>query len=185
MSETITFTNGAQARIYGSRAGALGYLGGETTDWDTVETDEDLQRLLVRASRYLDRLPWSTDYTDFDVRDAVDLADGSLGDAAFPFRAAMYELARLALDDDSVLTVDDQGSNIQSMGAGGAQITFFSPTSSQRGTAAILPLPVLKLIGGYLDASADDIAAEGGDGDTGSCVNPFGPCRDFDRNEPW
>lgn len=185
MSETITFLNGAQARIYGSRAGALGYLGGETVEWNAVATDEGLQRLLVRASRYLDRLPWTEDYATFAARDALDLADGSVGDAAFPFRAACYELARLALEDEDVLTAADQGSNIKSMGASGAEIEFFSQTSADRGTASLLPIPVANLIGAYLSVTALDVSAEAGDSETGTCVNPFGPCSDFDRNEPW
>ncbi len=185
MSETLTFDNGAQARIYGSLTGALGYLGGETDAWDDLATDEALQRLIVRASRYLDRLPWNEDYATFAARDALDLADGSVGDAAFPFRAACYELARLALDDEDVLAAADQGSNIQSVGAGGAQVTFFSPTSADRGTAPVLPVTVSKLVGQYLAVSAADIGAEGGASGTGSCVNPFGPCPDFERDEPW
>jgi hypothetical protein len=185
MSETITFANGAQARIYGTRAGALGYLGGETDEWNAVATDEELQRLLVRASRYLDRLPWSDDYVTFAARDALDLADGSVGDAAFPFRAASYELARLALEDEDVLAVVDQGSNIKSLGASGAEVEFFVPTTAHRGTAPLLPPVVASLIGSYLSVSASDVSAEGGDSDTGTCVNPFGPCSDFDRNEPW
>lgn len=185
MSETITFTNGAQARIYGSKAGALGYLGGETDAWNAVATDEDLQRLLVRASRYLDRLPWIADYATFVARDALDIADGSVGDAAFPFRAACYELARLALDDEDVLTAADQGSNIKSLEAGGAGVEFFAQTSADRGTAPLLPIAVLKLVGAYLAVSASDVGAEGGDSETGTCVNPFGPCADFDRGGAW
>lgn len=185
MSETLTFANTAQARIYGSLAGALGYLGGETDAWDDLAADEALQRLIVRASRYLDRLPWSEDYADFAVRDALDLADGSVGDAAFPFRAACYELARLALEDPDVLAAEDQGSNIQSVGAGGAQVTFFSQTSAKRGTAPLLPVVVGKLVGGYLAVTAFDVSAESGTSSAGSCVNPFGPCRDFDKTGPW
>jgi hypothetical protein len=185
MSTTLTFANTAQARIYGSLAGALGHLGAQTTDWDGVAADQELWRLLVRATNYLDKLPWASDYRTFAARDALDLADGTVGDTAFPFRAACYELANLALEDEDVLTAADQGSNIQNMGAGGASITFFSQTSATRGTAPLLPPTVMKLIGAYLDISATDINAEGGDSDTGSCANPFGPCRDFDRTGPW
>ncbi|HVH39242.1 MAG TPA: hypothetical protein VM764_04385 [Gemmatimonadaceae bacterium] len=184
MSETITFDNGASARIYGSLAGALSYLGSETDAWDALSTDESLQRLLVRAGRYLDRLLWIDDYDTFAERDALTVGDAD-GDAKYPFRAASYELARLALDDESVLAAEDQGSNIQSMGAGGASITFFSPTSTQRGTASALPSVLMKLVGGYLASSELDATAEGGSSSEGSCVNPFGPCSDFDRNEPW
>lgn len=182
MSETLTFVNTAQARIYGSLAGALTYLGSESTDWDDLATDETLQRLFVRAGRYLDHLPWEDDYSTFAARDALDLDDGSVGDAAFPFRAASYELARLALADESVLTVADQSSNIQSLGAGGAQVTYFSPTSVERGTATALPPVLMKLIGGYLQAPS--LAAAGGRGQSGSCVNPFSSSASG-RRDPW
>lgn len=185
MSETLTFANTAQARIYGTRAGCLGYLGAETDEWNGVAADETLWRLLVRASRYLDLLQWTEDYATFAARDALDLANGALDDAAFPFRAACYELARLALEDDSVLSAVDQGSNIQSVGAGGASVTYFSQTSAQHGTAPILPPVLLKLIGSYLAVSALDISAESGESGTGSCVNPFGPCSDFDKTGPY
>lgn len=182
MSETLTFDNGAQARIYGSLAGALNYLGSESTEWDDLATDESLQRLFVRAGRYLDHLPWSDDYATFAARDALDLDDGSVGDAAFPFRAASYELARLARADESILTIADQSSNIQSLGAGGAQVTYFSPTSVERGTATMLPPVLMKLIGGYLQAPS--LAAGGGRGQEGSCSNPFSTCGSG-RTDPW
>lgn len=182
MTATLTFANTAQARIYGSLAGALSYLGSQTTDWDDVATDETLQRLLVRAGQYLDHLPWADDYATFAARDALDLADGSVGDAAFPFRAASYELARLAQADESVLAIADQSSNIQSLGAGGAQVTYFSPTSVERGTATSLPPVLMKLIGGYLQAPS--LAAGGGRGQEGSCSNPFSTCANG-RTDPW
>lgn len=182
MSEALTFANTSQARIYGSLAGALTYLGSESTDWDDVETDETLQRLLVRAGRYLDHLPWTEDYATFDARDALDLDDGSVGDAAFPFRAASYELARLARADESILTVADQSTNIQSLGAGGASVTYFSPTSIERGTATLLPPVLMKLIGGYLQSPS--FGASDGRGQSGSCVNPFSPWRSG-RRDPW
>lgn len=180
MSETITFGNGAQARIYGSRAGALSYLGSETNEWDAVTTDESLQRLLVRATRYLDRLPWNSDYATFAARDALDLNDGSGGDAEFPFRAACYTLARLALSDESVLPATS-ADDVASMSAGGASITFRDRAVSGE---PLLPDAVLVLVGAYLAADIV-IGAEGGSGDTGSATNPFGADADFDRQDPW
>ena len=182
MSETLTFDNGAQARIYGTLAGVLTYLGSESEEWDDIATDEALQRLAVRAGRYLDHLPWEDDYATFAARDGLDLADGSVGDAAFPFRAAAYELMRLARADESILTVPDQSSNIQSLGAGGAQVTYFSPTSVERGTAPMLPPVLMKLIGGYLQVPS--LAAGGGRGQEGSCSNPFSTCSSG-RTDGW
>lgn len=182
MSQTLTFANTSQARIYGSLAGALGYLGSSSTTWDSVASDEALQRLLVRAGRYLDYLPWKEDYDTFDERDALDLDDGSVGDAAFPFRAASYELANLALTDESVLTIADQSTNIQSLGAGGASVSYFAPTSVERGTATLLPPVLMKLVGAYLQSPA--VGAAGGRGQAGSACNPFSSYASG-RKEPW
>jgi hypothetical protein len=94
-------------------------------------------------------------------------------------------LAALAEDDPDVLTVEDQGSNVRSVAAGSARVELFNATSAARGTAPALPPAVMALIGPYLAANADALAQDGGAGESGSCSNPFGWRRDFDRGEPW
>lgn len=190
MSEVVVVSAGppvVQATIYGSHDGGKVYIGsmlGATyATWLSLDAPTQKQSL-ISARRRLDQLEYVEGYTTFALRDAYDLGTGD-ADAAFPWRAAEYELAVLGVDDPDVFAVEDQGSNIQRVYAGGAGVDFFVPTSSSRGSASLLPPIIMRLIGQYLAISTADIGAEGGTGETGSCVNPFGPCRDFDRKGPW
>lgn len=187
MSEAITVGTGT-VTIYGTFAGATAHFdtsGSEAAEaWTGLADDNARKKKLIDATRFLNRLGYTDDYVTFAARDALDLGTGD-SDEAFPFRIACYELAGLAAADPDVLVVDDQGSNVRAVGAGSARVEFFSPTSAQRGTASVLPSTVQALIGPYLAASADALDQDGGTGDTGSCSNPFGPCRDYDRRDPW
>jgi hypothetical protein len=188
MSEVLTVSAGVTGTTYGTFAGATNYLGASGSEsavaYRGLTDDADRKRKLIDATRYLNRLGWITAYATFAARDALDLGTGD-GDTAFPFRAACYELAALAVADADVLVVDDQGSNVRAVGAGSARVEFFSPTSAARGTAPLLPSTVLALIGSYLAVNADALDQDGGTGSTGSCVNPFGACADYDRREPY
>ena len=187
MSEVLAIGTGT-ATTYGSFVGATAFF--DTSDssaavaWRALTDDEARKRKLADATRTLNGLGYADGYTTFALRDALDLGTGD-DDAAFPFRAACYVLAGLAGADREVLETDDTGSNVRAVGAGSARVEFFSPTSAARGTASILPPVVMALIGPYLAASADVLDQDGGTGSTGSCENPFGPCADFERREPY
>jgi hypothetical protein len=188
MSEVVTVSAGVTGTIYGSFAGATAYLGGSgsaaAVAYRGLTDDAERKRKLIDATRFLNRIGYTTDYALFATRDALDLGTGD-ADAAFPFRAACYELAALAAVNADVLVVEDQGSNIQSVSAGGASVTYFAPTSAAQGTASVLPAVVTALIGPYLAASADPLDQAGGTGANGACDNPFGSFRDYDRREPY
>ena len=188
MSEVLTISAGVTATTYGSFAGATNYLGASGSEaaqaWRDLADDASRKRKLVDATRALNKFAYTEDYDTFAERDVLDLGTGD-DDTAFPFRAACYELAALATVDASILTVEDQGSNIQSVSAGGASVTYFSPKSAARGTASILPSVVMDLIGSYLAVSADLLDQDGGTGETGACENPFGACADYDRGDPY
>lgn len=185
MSEVLTIGTGS-ATIYGTFAGSVAYFDTSSSDsavaYRGLLTDTLRKQKLVDATRYLNRLGYVTGYTTFALRDAVDLGTGD-ADAAFPFRAATYEFAALASADPDVLVVDDQGSNVSRVYAGGAGVDFFSQTSALRGTAPTLPSAIGALIGPYLATA--DIPISGGTGDTGCCENPFGTGSDNDRTWPW
>jgi len=174
MSEVLTIGGAYNATTYGTFADATAYMqtqfGDAYTTWLALAAD-DQKRTLVAATRYLDRQAWNEDADTFAERDAI---------AAFA--TATYELAALAADDPAILTTLDQGSNIQSVGAGGAQVTYFSPTSSKRGSAPVLPPILMNLLGSYL-ASTSSVAL--GDGQSSCAPNPFGSCSDFDRKDPY
>lgn len=188
MSEVLVITTGGSGTTYGSFAGATEYLGASGSDaavaFRDLASDDERKRRLIDAARYLNKLAYTTDYTTFAARDVLDLGTGD-ADAAFPFRAACYELAALAAADPNVLTVEDQGSNIQSVSASGASVTYFAQTSARRGTAPLMPPVVMAHVGPYLAVNEDPLDQDGGTGDTGSCENPFGRCEDYDRKDPY
>jgi hypothetical protein len=171
VSETLTLTSGSTGLTYGTLALATTYLDGAIGDvyvaWGNLEPD-DQKRTLISATRYLDRQAWNATAESFALRDAI---------AAFPL--ACYELAALAGSDPSVLVALDQGSNIASVGAGGASVTYFNPTSARFGSAATLPPVAQAMVGGYL-ATAATSGPRGGYGLAGADENPFDESSDYD-----
>lgn len=181
MSEVVTIGS-ATATIYGTFAAATAYLstmfGDAYTAWLALSTD-DQKRTLVAATRYIDRQTWLDAYDTFAERDAfLDI------NSKLIFDLASYELAALVAEDPSVVTVADSGSNIKSVGAGGAFVDYFNPTSIRFGTASKLPQVIDDMIGKYLAATAST-AALGGDSQSGDCVDPFSDCVDYDRTRPF
>ena len=175
MSDTVT-VSGVSATIYGTYAAAVDYgalmYGAQYVAWTALAAD-DRKKTLVAATRYLDSQAWLDDYDTFAERDAV---------AAFPI--ASFALAVLILSDATLPQNADQASNIASLGAGSAQISFLNPTSVQAGTATKLPPILQRLVGEYLAAASASsaIAALGQSGDEDSA---FGDCSDYDRGEPF
>lgn len=175
MSETITVGTGSET-IHGTFAGAKAYVAimfGETYDAWTALVDDDQKKTLAAAVRFFNAQVWQDDYDTFAKREA--------SAAATAFANAQAELAVLIKDDPSVILQADQGSNIQSLNAGSAGITFFNPTTKnpQR-----LPPVLMRLVGQYLSASSTS-NLDGGDGASGNCHNPMSSCSDYDRNEPY
>lgn len=177
MSEVI-----GTATIYGTYATAAAYIadrfGTRYAAW--LELDPTIQKqTLVNAADYLNRQSWADVANTFVKRDALVDAEGRL-----VFDLASYELAVLVADDETITDSDDQGSNIQRVDAGGAGVTYFNPTSAQRGTATRLPQILMDLIGMYLGDSATG-GPDGGDGQSGSDRNPFDRRHGDDRWRPF
>ena len=177
MSELVTVSGSITGTIYGGFAAAGLYIGGSYgaayTAWLALTTDAAKKQTLITAARYLDRQSWIEAYDTFAERDAL---------AAFV--TASYELGALIASDPGIVTKLDQGSNIQSVGAGGAQVTYFSPTSASRGSAPTLPPVIEALIGAFLSSVATS-GPQAGSGVSGGCRNPLSDCVDFDRGEPY
>jgi hypothetical protein len=175
VSEVITLTTGESETIHGTFAAAKAYIAmmyGDTYDaWTALSTDDKKKRTLAAAVRYLNAQAWSDDYDTFAERDAVTA-----------FATAQYELAAMIANDASVMSAIDAGSNIQSVSAGSASVSYFAPTSAGKG-ATKLPTIVHRLIGSYLAASsASSVTAYGA---TGNEDNPFNDDSDYDRGEPY
>lgn len=132
--------------------------------WEALSED-DQERTLVSASDYFDRLTWQGTATH--VLDGQPwsrqwprsglMRDGQPVDPlTIPVEVmqATYELAVLIGNDESVITATDSGSNVQSLGAGPASISFFRPTSAVDGTATRLPQVINQLVGRWLATAA-------------------------------
>lgn len=172
MSEVITVGTASET-IHGTFDAGVAYISmlyGEAADAWLALPEDSQKRTLASAVRYLNAQNWDDDYDTFEKRDAI---------AAFAI--AEYELAVLIADDASIVAESDQGSNIASLGAGSASISFFHPTT--RG-ADRLPPVLMRLVGQYLAASRTR-GANGGSGESSDARNPFSDCSDFDPNGPW
>lgn len=180
MSEVISFASG-DVTIYGSIEGARVYLGPEYEEWDLSgdgDVTTDMRRALVKARRFLDGMPWAAAYDTFAARDALDLGTGG-GDAAFPFRAASYELAAMVLEDDQALVLLDDLRGVTSVSAGGDSISFGS------GTTNPIPGRAYLFLAAYLiDTNVDPVSAEL-DGKAGGEVNPFSIGPAFELETKW
>lgn len=181
MSELITIGAGSET-VHGSLAAAQAYvdtmLGDRYETWAALaSTDLNKQKKsLVNAVRYLNSLVWQADYDTFAKREAfLDAAGKSI------FHNAQYELAVLIVEDSEVTDVVNQGSNIQSLGAGSASVSFFNPDTKE---ADPLPPVLMRLVGQYLSASTTS-GPVGGTGQSGSSSNPFASCNDLDRGTPY
>lgn len=179
MSSTVTLSTGESEIVHGSLVAARAYLammpGPQYDAWRALlgsgaTADDAQKRTLAAAVRYFNAQTWAAAADTFAERDAI---------AAF--ETAQYELAALIAADPSVVALADQGSNIQSVSAGGASVSYFNPTTKN---AAKMPPVLMRLVGSYLTAT-NVSGPEGGSGQTGSCVNPMSECADYDRREPY
>lgn len=175
MSETINI-GGVSFEIYGTFTAAKNYAsimhGANYAAWSAA-SDLIKQKTLVNARRYIDSFEWSDASDTFAERDALTA-----------FVDASYELAVMILEDSTMTQNADASSNIASLGAGSAQVSFFAPTSIQAGTATKLPPLIDRLIGQYL-ASEAALEAIAGFGQSGDCESKFSECSDYDREEPF
>lgn len=175
MSEVVTLTTGETATIYGTIAAAKTYIatkyGPQYDAWRALNAnDDDRKRTLASATALIDQQAWLTAYNTLGLRDVV---------AAFP--TASYELAVMVLADPSIVTLADQGSNIQSVAASGASVSYFNPTTK---FAAPLPPILMRLLGNYL-ASLTNAGPVSPSGLSGSSVNPMSECTDYVRKAPF
>lgn len=176
MSSVITLSSGEAEAIHGTLAAARMYLammpGPQYDAWRALlgsgaTADDAQKRTLAAAVRLLNAQVWSPAADTFAERDAI-----------AEFATAQYELAVLIANDPTLPTLANQGSNIQSVSAGGASVTYFNPTTR---SAAKLPPILMRLVGAYL--GSPPLAAASGQ--TGSCVNPLSDTADYDRKAPY
>lgn len=162
---TETVTGGVAREVYGGLVACDAYIldmiGDGATAYQaliTADSDDARKRLLISATRYIDRQRWEGTANGFDgttlafPRDDLEDEDGdevSNADQLALVEQAVFELVAILAADADVTSSADQGSNIKSMGAGSARLEFFSPTKPGSG-ATKLPTAVHELLGDWL-----------------------------------
>ncbi len=199
MTFTETLAGGAAIEVYGGLTAADAYIHAMIGDGAvayralvTAADSDGRKRLLISATRYLDSLAWQStpllSGTTLQIpRDELtDAAGNDVGDAAqlALWERATFELVAIMAADTDTASAVDQGSNVQSMGAGSAQIAFWRPTSAADGTAPVLPIVLHRLIGRYLTGTgvgATPVTIGGASG--GTCdESSFDSCDAYDRS---
>lgn len=120
--------------------------------WRDLEDEDEKARLLVTATRTLDRQRWKGDKTDAEQElqwprsnTSVDgVEDDTVPDDIIN---ASLELALSILDGSDVQTEQTTTQRVQSMSAGSVSITNFRSVDDQK---LRFPLPVQELVGKYL-----------------------------------
>lgn len=171
MSEVITLTTGQTETIHGTFAAWTSYVTmqyGSTYTAALALSADNQKKCLASAVRYFNAQTWGEDADTFAERDAITA-----------FASAQYEMAVLIAADPTVVSQLDTGSNIASVGAGGASVSYFAPTTGEYE----LPAVVQRLVGSYLGSrtTASSITCISS---TGSSSNPFNDDNDYDRTEP-
>lgn len=141
--------------------------------WAAAGNTDARGRLLVDATRALDRFPWAGAKTDAAQplawpRTGVTRADGTaVGSTLFPLEVvlATYEMAYIILQDpDQASTPAGTASNVKSVQAGRAKVEFFQPQPG-----VFVASSVWDLIGPFLStgtASSTLVVAHGTSSDS-------------------
>lgn len=192
MTFDVTINGGAPIEIYAGEPAIDAYLEAMIGDGASAyralaQGSDDRRRLMVAVTRYVDSYAWQGTASasggttlQFPRTGLVDSTGATISDAAqlAAVGNTVCELIALAADDSDFLTAIDSGSNVASIGGGGApEIRFFRPTSTQDGNASVLPPIATRLIGKWL-AVASAVTAV-----AGSASNPGSSCSDFDRDD--
>ena len=132
------------------------------TEWTSANATRKTQAL-VSAFRMLEREDWDGEklvdgQTTQFPRTGLEVDDETVPDGT-PDRLVhgQFELALYLLRDASTMDKTSTASNVQSVGAGSARVTFFYPLP---GSATKWPLPVWDLLSPFLAGSSDTSVLE-------------------------
>ena len=195
-----TVTGYTAVEVYGGLAACTQYLGTRYSAAATAFlalTADDQKRCLIAATDYFQEQLWSgtavgtvggtatalhwpaSGVTD-KYGNAVDSTTVPLDVVNGCFQMAAEIAAKSSIQNDA-----DAGSNVKSIGGGGAQvIQFFAPTSARNGTASTMPQSVQRLVGPYLSSStsvalgASSGVSNDGDSDRDD-TSAFDPAYDY------
>lgn len=198
MTFTVTLAGGAPIEVYGGLPACDEYLlaaiGSGAKKYRALTANgDDRKRLLVAATRYLERLVWSGTATTPPVggtvlawpRTGVTVGGVAVDPNTVPVAItnAAFELVAIFAADADAASAADQGSNVKTIDADGTKIEFFRPTSAKEGTASVLPTVVQQLIGGYLGGSTAVVALGSASGS--GAESQFDDCDTLRRSGPF
>lgn len=195
MTFTVTITGGGTPEVYVGLSATKLYVAamfGDAADAFNALDDNDMSRVLVAVTRYIDAQSWqgaadAAGGTTLQLpRSGLVDADGNaISDATqlALVASAVGEMCALVADDPDILTAQDNANNLKEAGAGGATVQFFNPTTTLTGTATVLPTVVQRLLGAWLASSV--AASSGGEGGNGECRSGFSERKIFDRRWPY
>lgn len=158
---TVTIS-GKNFEVYGTSVGADDYhvasIGDAADAW-TAATATEHDKAHVAATRMLDRQRWKGDPVGVPVVDVVlqwprtgvtDRKGNEVSSASVPTAiiTATYELAAMLLEDASAQDNATSGSNVSSVSAGPASVSFFRPTLGVTGRFATR---IQELVGEFLE----------------------------------
>jgi hypothetical protein len=194
---TVTITGDATPyEVYGGLTAATHYLLAGISDgaisWRGLLPD-DQARMLIAATRYIDRLSWQGVATTPAVggtvlqwpRTGVTTADGTtISSSTVPqdILNAVFELAGLLAGDSESEGYRDDSAALAGIRAGGVAINYSMPLTSLANDGPQIPPIVLMLIGQYMATSnvksaratgTDGVSSFDTDDSNGSDVNPF------------
>lgn len=162
MTYTVTIAGVTpDPEVYAGLLKASAYIGGKfgpaARKWRGLDED-DKERSLLEATRYLDLRDWAGTPSALGgttlqfPRTGTGITDDAATQLA-RVEIAVCELALLIASDPSLPDAIDGGSNIRVLDADGAKIEFFAPTSVADGNATVMPPVVQRLLGRYTAAA--------------------------------
>lgn len=183
MTFTTQVTGGAEREVYGGLPACEQYIldmvgDGATAFRALVPAGDDRKRLLIEATRFIDRQDWvgEPNFAGPSVlkwpRDGITDAEGAAvgnADQLALIEQAVFELVAILAEDNDAKSAADQGQNIKSMGAGTGRMEFFAPTKTDDGSATKLPTVLDELIGKWLKGSGGAQYVAVGGFVTGTC----------------
>lgn len=200
MTFTVSITGAsAPVEVYGGLPACEDYLlsmigDGATAFRALTAGGDDRKRLLVAATRYIDRLSWQGTATLAGgttlqwPRTGVTDPDGTAVDSSTVPAAivtAVFELVALLAADADVQAAPDSGNNVKKLDADGTSIEFFRPTSATDGTATVLPQVVSQLVGKWLKSASSSFAAASGTSTGSGASSWFDDCDTLSRSGPF
>jgi len=183
---TITLS-GNTYDVHGTEAGAKAYFRGHPnpTAWDGATADQR-RRAHIGATRIMEGIDWTGELTA--VGQALSHPRTGMFDCEgnaiasnvtwVNVEEATYEVLLSLLEDVSLYAKTTNASNVKSVGAGSARVSFWGPGDPEGGAGSVLPPQALRLVSCIIENFVSQPFA-GGTAEE----SQFDDCDEYRRNE--